>query len=200
MPDFFLILARIISFVFNPIFLLFPLPYLIVYKTTDDDGLALKWLLYSMVFFIVVGLFVLIGVSKKIFTDIDVSKREQRPLLFLFVSILSLFYLSGLLFLKGPPILFAGISGVMLSIILFVFINRHIKASLHVASVASVLITLAIMYEGFFWLLLGLVPLIAWARIKTKRHTPYEALAGGIAGTLLTLLMYTIVEYILVIT
>lgn len=191
------ILAEIISTVFNPVVLLFPLPYLLVYKVSNDDGLALKWFFFSSVFLLVTCLFIMIAVKRKIFTDIDVSKREQRPLLFLFVSIIAMVYLSGLLFLQGPPILFFAITGILIGVIIFSFINLRIKASLHVASSSALIFILSILYGGNFLLLLVLIPIIAWSRVKLKRHSLSEATVGGTLGVLITLCMYLVLRFVL---
>ncbi len=191
------ILADIVSTVFNPVVLLFPLPYLLVYKVSNDDGLSLKWFFFSSIFLLVTCLFVMIAVKRKIFTDIDVSKREQRPLLFLFVSIIAMVYLSGLFFLQGPPILFFAITGILVGVIIFSLINLRIKASLHVASSSALIFILSILYGGNFLFLLLLIPLIAWSRVKLKRHSLSEATVGGIFGVLITLCMYLVLKFVL---
>ena len=98
-------LAQIISFFFNPVMLLVFVPLFLVYKTSGDVISALAWTGYTMIFLIAMTFFVIYGVHKKFFTDLDVSRRTQRPLLFLAGIFMSLVYLWGLFFLNGPRIL-----------------------------------------------------------------------------------------------
>src|ERR1700704_5585337 len=95
-------LAQVISFLFNPVMLLVFVPLLLVYKTTGDVILALAWTGYTMIFLLIMVFFIIYGVHKKIFTDMDVSKRTQRPLLFIVCLVTGLLYLWGLFFLNGP--------------------------------------------------------------------------------------------------
>ena len=65
-------IARTISFIFNPLFLLLPIPYLLVMRETGEPLYALKWSVFTLMFVVCIGLFVLIAVRKKLFSDLDV--------------------------------------------------------------------------------------------------------------------------------
>lgn len=188
--------ARFISFVFNPLFLLFPVPYFLVFYETKDSIYAFKWTIFSGLFIFIVAVFAVIAVKKGVFTDLDVSHREQRPLLFLFVGILCMFYLTSLSFLKGPPVLFLTIICVLIALLFVSLINTRVKASIHVATVSAVIVTIGLLYGGMHYLVFLLIPLIGWSRVKIKRHTISEAIIGGLAGTLLTLTLYVMLKYI----
>ncbi|MBI4080620.1 MAG: hypothetical protein HY430_02505 [Candidatus Levybacteria bacterium] len=191
-----LTLARLISSVTNPIVFLLPLPYLLVFRVTGDDGLALKWFFFSTAFISVVGMFVLYAVHRKIFTDFDVSRRNQRHLLFAVVGAVSFVYLLGLIFLQGPPVLYIAIACIFISIFVFSIINIFLKASIHLATFSAFVFILAVMYGERLLLLLLLMPVIAWSRVQTKRHSIDEATIGGFAGVLLTLGMYIVLKYV----
>lgn len=185
-----MMLARFISFVSNPIFILIALPYFLVFKSTKDTYTAFLWSLYTFCFLLVFALFVLIGVRKKYFSDLDVSIQNQRPVLYFVAALLSLFYLFGLFLLHGPPILFITIIGIMLGIFIGSLINIKVKASVHVAAMSALLTSLSAVYGGYFLLSLLFIPLICWARIEIKRHTLKEVVTGGVFGILLALFMY----------
>jgi len=189
--------AQVISFLFNPVLLLVFLPLLLVYRTTGDVVLALAWTGYTMIFLLTMIFFVIYGVHKKIFTDLDVSKRSQRPLLFVVSIVMSLVYLWGLSFLGGPRILSVVAFGFIISILIISVINTKLKVSFHVATVSALLFTMAIVYQGFYYLTLLLIPTVAWARLKIKRHTLAETIVGGIFGILLSLVMYLFVHNML---
>jgi hypothetical protein len=185
-------IAKIISIIFNPFFILLPTPYLLVDRISNNDLLALKWALFTYVFMLVIGIFIVAGVSLGVFSDIDVSKREERPILFTFIGIVAFFYLLSLFVLNGPKILFIAVSATILGLIFFSIVNRKIKASIHVATISSVISSIAIIYGGIFLFAFSIIPIIAWSRVKTKKHTPIEAFTGGILGIILTIIVYTV--------
>jgi membrane-associated phospholipid phosphatase len=187
-------IARYISIILNPIFILLFLPLLLVYRATGSSTLAVEWTLYTAFFLFIFGAGLWYGVQKKIFTDLDVSKREQRPLLFTWTVIFTILYLAGLFLFHAPQILFLVVFAVIFGIFIASLLNRYLKVSLHVAGITSLAVALAITYRGWFYLLLLFVPLVAWARIRIKRHTPQETVAGAILGSLLSLGMYVIVR------
>lgn len=189
-------IARIISFLTNPLFILFPLPYLLLYRVDSNSYNALKWTVFTLFFLLVIGMFMLIEVRRGVFSDLDVSKREQRPLLFGFISLVTGLYIISLLLFHGPVVLYVTIVGIMIGVIMVSVINTRIKASIHVATITAVLLTIGILYHVNVATLL-LIPLIGWARIKIKRHTLQEALTGGIVGGFLTFFMYIVVKYML---
>lgn len=190
-------LARILSFIFNPLFLLLPIPYLLVIRETGDIIYALKWSVFTLLFILCIGLFVLISVRKGYFTDLDVSKREQRPQLFLFVSLVAIIYFVSLFFLQGPIALFIALGGIFLSILIFTFLNTRIKASIHSASVAAFATAMVLLYGRDFLVLLLLIPLIGWARVRINRHTKREVYVGTITAIVLTIGMYLLFKVVL---
>lgn len=186
-------IAEIISLITNPFLLIVPAPYLLVYRVTYDNIYALYWTALSLVFLIAVGLFIIYAVKKGMFSDFDVSKREQRSLLFFTISIAAILYLVVLMVAHGPKVLYLAILGFMLSIIAIAVINTRIKASLHVATVTALVMLYWFLY-GINLSLFIFVPLVAWSRITVKRHTIYEVVAGSIIGGSLTLFMYLLVR------
>ena len=186
--------AQIISFIFNPVMMLVFVPLLLVYKTTGDVVLALAWTVYTMIFLLAMTFFVIYGVHKKFFTDLDVSERTQRPLLFGVGIFMTLVYLWGLYFLKGPKVLIFVTIGFIVGVLIMAIINTRLKISFHVTTITALLFTMAIVYQGFYYLALILIPIVAWARLKIKRHTLPETIAGGCYGILLSWAMYFVVH------
>jgi len=74
-------------------------------------------------------------------------------------------------------------------------VNRWIKVSIHTATVSAFGIFLAILYQGWFSLVLFLIPLMAWSRVKIKKHTPVEAVAGGFLGAFITIIVFILVKF-----
>lgn len=186
-------IARFISFILNPLMVIVVVPFFLIYKTTGDLFSALNWTIYTILFLLVMAIFILTMVRKGTFTDYDVSKREQRPLLFLVSVVLSVFYLAGLFLFDAPEILYIVTFGIIIGIVLASFINNWIKVSMHVSTITALLVALALVYGGYYYLLLLSIPLMAYIRVRAKRHTIPETIAGAIFGTSLSLLMYLVV-------
>lgn len=191
------LLAQIISTVINPIFLLVPVPYFLVLKATNNQSLSYFWEIFSLIFILIFSIFILIGVEKKIFSDLDISKRSQRPLLFTFAIGLGAIYTVFLYFLKAPEVLFIAIFTLILGLVIFEFINKITKASLHVGTIAAFSTSLFIVYDGISIFIFLLIPLVAWARVKTHNHTKRQTLIGAALGILITLISYVIFKYII---
>lgn len=193
----FILLARFISFIFNPYILILPIPYLLVLRETGDSLYAGKWAIFTLCFLIAVGLSVFILVRKGYFSDLDISKREQRPLFFFLLVLFAIIYFLSLFYFQGPIVLFTALSGIFLSIVVFSFINTRIKASIHVASITGLIFSFSILYSGIFLALLFLIPLIGWSRIKIHRHTKEEVFMGAFMGILIPLVMVIIFKVLL---
>lgn len=65
--------------------------------------------------------------------------------------------------------------------------NQRLKVSIHCAGNAGVAVAAAWVYGAPGAALAFVVPVVAWARIKTKNHTPVETLVGTLLGALGTL-------------
>lgn len=189
--------AQFISTTLNPIFLLTPVPYILVVKTTQDPINAFFWEIFSLIFILIFSVFILLGVEKGFFSDFDISKRSQRPLLFTFAISLCAIYTILLYFLKAPNILFIAIFSLILGLIIIEIANRITKVSLHVATIAAFTTSLVLVYGGVFYITFVLIPVVAWARIKTKNHTKKQTLIGAALGILTTLVVYVIFKYII---
>ncbi len=191
--------AKFISLLFNPILVLLGTSFLLTYKTTNDLSSSLIWTGYTIIFLVLITLFILYCVRRKVFTDMDVSKREQRPLLFIVGLLATVLYLIGLLFMGGPGMLFLITVGVLIGVLLASVINVYIKASIHVATISALVIAVVFAYREnlAISLLLISIPLVAWSRLKTKRHTLQEIIVGAILGVVLSLSVYMIMKVFL---
>ncbi len=193
-----LALARFISFVLNPLFIIVVVPFFLIYRTTGDLFSAFNWTMYTILFLLIMGGFILYKVRQGTFTDYDVSKREQRPLLFLVSGVLAIVYLIGLSLLKAPSILYAVTFGVIIAVALASIINNWIKVSMHVSTITALLVSLSLIYGGFYYFLLLGIPLMGYIRVRAKRHTVPETVAGAIFGMSLSIVMYLVITSFLV--
>lgn len=189
------LLANLISVLSNPLVISIPLSYSLVLKSTGEIIYSLQWTLISLFFASLVGLFVFYGMKKGFFSDLDVSNREERTRLFVFVAIISVIFFFLVYITNGPRVLLLGVGSLLLGIILAHLINHKIKASIHLAVFSSFSIIMGILYGGIFWVLLLVVPFVAWSRVKLKRHEPLETIVGGLVGIIIVLMLYFIVKY-----
>lgn len=191
-------LAKILSFFFNPVVFILLMPYFIVYKQTFSGWYALKWEIFSS-FFIILGLIAVVaGRWKRIFSDFDLSKKEERSKFYLISWFLAFSYLFAAIFFKG---IFFPLSimafGTALGIVIFTIVNYYIKASIHVAVACAFVITISLLQKGnWFWFTFWIVPLVAWARLELKKHTWPEIIIGGVLGTAVTLLTFLVGKYL----
>lgn len=187
--------ARIISILSNPMLVSLPMSYALIFKTSGNIEYSLKWTFVSFLFTVAVVLFVILGVKKGFFSDFDVSKKQERKSLFIFASSISFIYFLLAVFLNAPIILLIALAGLFLGIVIASLINRKIKASLHLAVFSSFSMVLGILYGGIFWIALLLAPIVAWSRIKLKRHFLSETIVGAGLGVFLVIFVYFVVKY-----
>lgn len=193
------LIAKLISTIINPIALISLVPFLLIHKTTNNLHLAIYWTEISFIFILIFSLFVLLGVRLGYFSNLDISKRSQRPLLYSFAILMALVYLITLFVLQAPLVLYIAVIALCLFLAIGEVINSKIKLSLHVGTLVAFITTVIEVYGLIFIPLYILVPLVAWSRLKTMNHTPREVIVGGIVGLLLTVAVYLVFEYIIVV-
>ena len=184
-------LARLISLLSGPFVLFLPAPFILVFKETGNISYSLKWTFFSYIFLSSVVFFVLLGMLVGFFSDYGVSKKEERPKLFAFGGIIAFLYLGSLILLSGPKVLYLVVFGIILGVMVISIVTNWIKASIHTATVCAFTLSLVILFGYAFIPALILIPAMAWARVKIKKHTPLEAITGGFLGALLTIIVYT---------
>lgn len=188
------IFAKALSYILNPVMLLLLTPFLLVYYRYHNLFYSLKWTVFSSVFLFVLGAFVFYEVRKKVFTDFDVSEKQQRPKLFFVSGILALLYAVSVLFLHGPEILFVSIIGIGLVLLTSSAINTKIKVSGHLATLTAFIFLLILLYSKLWIFALLLLPLLAWSRIKLHRHTLTEVITGSVIGVTITVGLYLLAK------
>lgn len=120
-------------------------------------------------------------------SDLDLSVRQERilPLSFA-LAVMSLGWLL-LHYAAAPPLLRAFATLNMAQAALFLFITLFWKISMHTTAVTA-LAVLSVFVVGEMALLLFLtVPLVAWSRLRLRRHTLGQTIAGALLGALMCL-------------
>lgn len=187
---------KIINVVLHPVVITIPGIFLIVYKSTGDSNLALWWTFISLIFSGIIALFVLYGVKKGFFNNLDVSNRKQRIILYPAIIATILLFISFVYITQGPKILIETSVLIIAALVILDIVNTKIKVSGHVGVVSAFVTGLIYAYGVPAIFSLVLIPLISWARIVEKRHTLKETIVGAISGVVLSLVAIIVVQLI----
>ena len=122
-------------------------------------------------------------------SDWYISNRKERlqPIPVLLSLVVALAPLVLLVAFHGPRLMLVGAVSALTLVVFNLMITLGWKISQHVSSIAAsaTLITAALGIGAAPVLLL--IPLVAWARVKIGAHTVMQTVAGGVAGTTITL-------------
>lgn len=181
--------ARWISILCDSSFLSLPIFLAFGYVSARTSGLL--WAALTLL--IVTGIplaYLILGRQRGWVSDLELSRREERPR-FILVSLSSdVLALLVLRFLDGPHLLtMIVLTYFCLAIVMFA-ISSFWKISMHMAGVGGFSTALVFVFGlPALWAFLSL-PLVAWARLRRRKHTPAQLAAGAIAGVLVTALVF----------
>lgn len=190
-------LARIITNVLNPFLLSLLILVLLSIKSSTSTEEAIKWSLIGLalsvfpVFAVVIYL-----VSKKKLDGIFINPREQRHRIYLLAILCAVIGYIILVVLDAPQLLVATFAAGLAAVIVFMAINLFWKISLHTAFITASVTVLIIVYGGVAAWTVLLVPLVAWARIKMKRHNPAQVLTGSVLACFIVTIVFGVYGYI----
>lgn len=134
---------------------------------------------------------VLRNVRRGIWSDHDVSRREQRGGLYRVALPLVAFSAVLLYFLDAGPRMMRSFGAAALMLLLGVLGNRFLKISMHMMTAAFCGVMIAWLYPVATFAIVPFVAAIAWSRRKLERHTWAEVgvgLAIGAGAALLAVL------------
>jgi hypothetical protein len=139
-------------------------------------------LLVALIALLPIGALMVRQVRRGSWTNVDASNRAERPLLFA-VGIVALAVLLGVVLVLRPgSFLVRGAIGVLLMLGVCAAATRWVKVSLHMAFGALATTTLLFLGSPAGWVLLALMPALAWSRMALKRHRPGEVAVGLLVG------------------
>jgi hypothetical protein len=182
-------LARWISILFDSSILSLPIFLAFGYASSQTPGLL--WAILALL--IVTGIplaYLLIGIKGGWVSDMELSRREERPR-FILVSLSSdVLALLVLRFLGGPHLLtLIVLTYFCLAIVMF-SISSFWKISMHMAGVGGFSTALVFVFGApAVWAFLSL-PLVAWARLHRRKHNIPQLIAGALAGAIVTALVF----------
>jgi hypothetical protein len=182
-------LARWVSILFDSSILSLPIFLAFGYVSAGTSGLL--WAALALL--IVTGIplaYLLIGIQRGWVSDIELSKREERPN-FILVSLSSDLLALGILQLANGPHLLGVIILTYLCLATVMFTTSIFwKISMHMAGVGGFSTALVFVFgPPALWMFLSL-PLVAWSRLHRRKHTPAQLVAGAVAGIAITLFVF----------
>lgn len=190
-------IAKLVNVLLHPIVVTILGVFLIVYTATHEERLAIFWTFVSLLFSGIIGLFVLFGVKKGFFNNLDVSNRKQRIILYPFIIAVVFLFIGFVFVTHGPKVLIDASLFSIFALIILDAVNTKIKVSGHVGVVSAFVTGLIYTFGLIALISLLLVPLITWARIIEKRHTLRETVVGVFCGAGLTLIAIFVVQFLL---
>ena len=190
-------LARIATNVLNPFLLSLLILVLLAMESTSSTDDAIKWSLIGLalsvfpVFTVVVYL-----VSKKKIDGIFINPRRQRHRIYLLAILCAIIGYFVLVALGAPQLLVTTFITGLVAVIVFMIINLFWKISLHTAFITASVTVLIIVYgTGAAWTVL-FVPLVAWARIEMRLHTPAQVFCGALLASAIVIIIFGIRGFI----
>lgn len=190
-------LAKTLSYVFDGSFISVPIYIAICLAVAENLADAFAWAMLCILFNVLIPYFyILFLYRKREINDLHIPLKRNRikPLA---VSLAS--YAAGYLtlhFLKSPLFL-KSIFAISITLnIIYIIITFYWKISLHASWIAFVVVTLNVLFGSWMLLLLPLVPIVGWARIKIKRHTLNQVILGAAVASAVAVLVYSYYGFI----
>lgn len=146
------------------------------------------WAIYSILISVVLPTsYVAWLVYKGEITDLHMKIREQRKKPLIVTSIGAFVVLATMFFGDAPSLFLLIATANLVQTIIFFVITLHWKISFHCLAASSLMVLSAALIPRIAIFFVVSLPVIAWARLILKRHTPAQVLAGSALGSLITI-------------
>ncbi|NPV84635.1 MAG: hypothetical protein HPY45_01320 [Anaerolineae bacterium] len=174
-------IARIISNTGNPLILAIAASVLVASSVSTPS--AWQWAFFQIFLTIALPAFYILWLlrQRKV-TDFDIYYREQRikPYLFTIFCVSAAWLIT---VIWQAPYLFRTITAaVLIELTCLFIINRYWKISAHSAGAASFASLLIYMGGVSALPMLVVIPIMAWSRLRLRRHTLLQTIAGSLLG------------------
>jgi len=184
--------ATTISYIFDGSFISVPIFLIICLMVVDNKIEAINWALLCLLFGTVVPyLYICFLYKKKEINDMHISEKENRikPMVVSCISYIIWFII--LYVLEAPKILKSIFAVIIVSTIILTIITFFWKICLHASVITIIVITFNIIFESKWMLLMvPLIPVIGWARVRIKKHTVNQVILGVGISTVTTFFIY----------
>ncbi len=184
-------LAQVVSYVFHPLLVVIPTLVIAMVRLGSTLGQALFWTILSIAMVnLPMALLLLWGVRSGKYTDASVSVREQRTSIYAVGGTCLVILLAVLIIVKAPAVIIACLISAVIATALGYWINRYTKLSLHSAAMAGCIAVLLWTAPLIGVIMAIFAPLVGWARIRLKHHTPVQILIGWMVSMICVFVVF----------
>jgi membrane-associated phospholipid phosphatase len=186
-------LARSLSTIFNPFLTAFAL-FVILAHIGARDTVDFWRLLFVSTFFVSVGpmLYVFWLNATDRISDLDMSVRVERELVFTAFVIFDIIGTATLWLIHAPRLMIAAMLGYTVSTLIVQYITRYWKISTHAIGITAPLAALTLVYGRQPLPFMVLIPMVCWARVYLKAHTIAQVLAGAALAVATTAFFFSL--------
>jgi len=144
---------------------------------------GLGWGLLAIAFVSAAPLtYVIVRVRRRTLTDVHIGVREHRRIPFVVGLVTVLAGLVVLVVAGAPRDLIAFVGTVLTLTAVTIAVTGFWKISVHAMVAMMTAGILAALYGPALWLVLPVVAVIGWARVRLTDHTTAQVLAGAVVG------------------
>lgn len=136
-------------------------------------------------------LFLLLLLKKGKISDIHLNKRSERVQPLCFTLACSGIATSALFLTQAHELLLTFAATNFLQLVIFTAITIRWKISAHSTAATAFIINAIALLGPIAIPLILLLPLVGWARIHLRRHTPMQVIAGTLLGTVIWGTLFT---------
>lgn len=178
------LVARALGLVLHPALVGVAGVFAVTWAELRDLRAGLSWTALAMLAALPVALFWIDGVRRGIFSDGDLSVREERPVFLAVACGASLTLLCAAHALGAPGVVRGmSVAGGLAALLVSAATLGGVKVSGHVAVPVGVVALLSASSARGVWPFAVTAVALSWARVREGRHTPREVLsAWGLAG------------------
>lgn len=189
--------AKALSTIFNP-FICASALFIIVshaFSTSTKEFWVLSAV--SVTLFTVLPLLclLLLYVTGRI-SDFDMSDRFEREKIFLVIVVIDLLAAIGYTLAKVPVQIVAIAWGYWATALVIMIITRYWKISTHAFGIAGPFAVMFVLFKLQPLPYVPLVPLVCWARVYLRAHTPAQVIAGAAVAVVSTLVFFRLFHII----
>jgi membrane-associated phospholipid phosphatase len=176
-------LARWVSNIFNPAILAVISQILAAVQIATP--IAWRWVIYSILVTTITPFMMITYLVKKgKVTDIDIFHRQQRYFPYLFTIACSIAILAVMWVRLAPSLLVYLLFAAILQGIILFSVNLRWKISAHSAGIANFCVFVMYLFGVVAIPIMALIPIMIWSRVRLRRHTLLQTLAGACLGVL----------------
>jgi membrane-associated phospholipid phosphatase len=176
--------ARIITEALSPAVVVILLPISVAWPATGHDlPRTVLWSLVVATFSSVLPmLFIVRGARRGRWDGHHVRDREHRLVPMAMCLLSALAGLAILLLGRAPRDVIALSWAMIVTLLVCTAITRWWKVSLHATVAGGAVATVILLYGPWLLLLVGLLGLVCWSRVKLTDHTATQVVVGALLG------------------